>query len=139
MKCLQKHSCQIFVLYGKYQNSLNVNSKFCSLKTFETRHKTTFGNLQMPHQHFYNYICFLEDEFVKYFENTLLLNSEITRSLYSKIFPKIVYKSECPNFPLDYSLKLDLHMRVYYALKYYNRNINCPTLKNRKLLNVSHL
>jgi hypothetical protein len=139
MKCLQKHSCQICVSYGKYQNSLDVNSKFCSLKTFETRDKTTFGNLQMPHQHFYNYICFLEDEFVKYFENTLLLNSEITRSLYNKIFPKIVYKSECPNFPLGYSLKLYLHMSVYYALKYYNRNINCPTFKNRKLLNVSHL
>jgi predicted transcriptional regulator with HTH domain len=34
-----------------------------------------------------------------------------------------VNKYDKEEFSLDYSLKLYLHMRIYHALKYYNRNI----------------
>jgi hypothetical protein len=49
---------------------------------------------------------------------------------------------ECPQFPIQYMLELFVRMRLYYVLKFGNRDLAQPKQKgekDRKYFKVSHL
>ena len=45
----------------------------------------------------------------------------------------------CDEFPLEFMRKLFLRLRIYYCLKFANRELSSTKKKNRKYLKVAHL
>jgi len=101
-KCLSKHSCEICLEYAKTQKNVDPSFLLCFFKAYENAEKTTFGNLNMPHEHFYNYIYNLESEFINSFP---IVSAEVGVGNKLKIkMLNIDYEHPCPNFDKDYLL-----------------------------------
>ena len=45
----------------------------------------------------------------------------------------------CSGFPKIYVLKLFVRMRIYYALKFGNRELSTVSKKNKKYFTIQHL
>lgn len=82
-KCLSKHSCDICLEYARTQTDLEPSFLLSYLKAYTNKENSTFGNLLMPHNDFYNYIFELETEFVKLF---------LTLSIETGVGQKIKFK-----------------------------------------------
>ena len=66
MKCLKRHTCQVFK-DKLISNTLDDNRKlFCFLKAYDTN-KSTFGGLHVPSMSFLDFVTKMEDAFVAYF------------------------------------------------------------------------
>lgn len=55
-KCLEKHICQDCINYARHQKQLDQSPLLSFLKAYPTSDHSTFGNLMMPHNDFYNFI-----------------------------------------------------------------------------------
>lgn len=66
-KCLEKHSCDVCLNYTKFQKDLDQSFLFSYFKAYTNKDNSTFGNLTMPHNDFYNYIHKLESVFIHRF------------------------------------------------------------------------
>lgn len=89
-------------------------------------------------------------EFVSSLEEVLMKNikSVATGKIGSQLFNLlrgVPFQHPCPDFPLDYLLKLFIRMRTFYIVKYANRNFRMDALnikktnKNRKLDILKHV
>jgi hypothetical protein len=119
-------------------NELDDNRKlFCFFKAFDQT-ENTFGGLHAPTNCFLDYIMKLEDVFFKNFSictKSLTVGKDILMLL--KKIP-IPFKC-CDEFPLEFVQKLFLRVRIYYSLKFANRDLSSTKKKNRKYLKVAHL
>jgi hypothetical protein len=119
-------------------NELDNNRKlFCFFKAFDQT-ENTFGGLHAPTNCFLDYIMKLEDVFFKNFSictKSLTVGKDILMLL--KKIP-IPFKC-CDEFPLEFVQKLFLRVRIYYSLKFANRELSSTKKKNRKYLKVAHL
>ena len=111
--------------------------RFCFFKAFDQA-ETTFGGLHAPTNDFLDYIMKLEDVF---FENFSIYTKSLTVGkdilmLLNKI--PLPFKC-CDEFPLEFIRKLFLRLRIYYSLKFANRELSSTKKKNRKYLKVAHL
>lgn len=66
-KCLSQHSCDICLEYARTQTDLEPSFVLSYLNAYTNKENSTFRNLMMPHNDFYNYIFELETGFVKLF------------------------------------------------------------------------
>ncbi|KAE9523295.1 hypothetical protein AGLY_016243 [Aphis glycines] len=66
-KCLEKHSCDVCINYAKFQQDLYKSFLFSHFKAYTKKENSTYGNLMMPHNDFYNYIHNLEFVFIHRF------------------------------------------------------------------------
>ncbi|CAI6344938.1 unnamed protein product [Macrosiphum euphorbiae] len=137
-KCLTKHSCEICLEYAKTQKNLDPSFLLCFFKAYENAEKSTFGNLNMPHENFYNYVYSLESEFINSFP-ILSVEKGIGDKLKMRML-NIDYEHPCPNFDKDYLLNFFLRFRIYASIKFLNRHlVSEKKIKNRKLAILQHL
>lgn len=120
-KCLIQHSCEICLEYAKTQKKLDPSFLLCFFKAYENAEKSTFGNFNMPHENFYNYIYKLESEFVDSFP-AVSVEVGIGNKLKMRML-NIDYEHPCPNFDKDYLLKFFLRFRIYASIKFLNRHL----------------
>ena len=118
--------------------SLDDNRKlFCYFKAFD-QGRDSFGGLHAPINCFLDYVIQLEDTFFKHFSvynKTLSVGANIL-----KLLKKIPVPFQCcDKFPVDYLQKPFLRLRIYYSLKFANRDLSSTMKKNRKYIKVAHL
>ncbi|CAB3980292.1 Hypothetical predicted protein [Paramuricea clavata] len=117
-KCLEKHRCDIC---AKCLVNLELDSStklFCYFKAYESSTKP-FSGLLVPGADFVDYITHLESTFVNELPKSLN-KLGIGKHLMGKL--KEFSVPQCSGFPGKYVLKLFVRMRLYYALKFANRD-----------------
>ena len=134
-KSFKIHSCtnckQVLV-----SNNLDDDRKqFCFFKAYK---EPNFGGLNVPSTFYLEYIIKLEDAFVKCFSVTTE-NSNVGANVLKIIQRITVPFSACPQFPLEYLQKLFVRMRIYYSIKFANREFSSTKKKSRKYIKVKHL
>lgn len=101
-----------------------------------------FGKLMMPAKPFVEFISSLEDILMKNVKSVAI--GKIGSQLFN-LLRSVPFQHPCPNFPLDYLLKLFIRMRTFYIVKYANRNFRMDALnikrtnRNRKLQILKHI
>lgn len=135
-KCLSVHSCEVCVGYSKDHQNLDATSYFCYFKAYDNANNDYFGNLAMPNDEFVAFVCHLETLFAENFESFVVKDSVIEHFINS--FKQVDYQHPCREFPYDYMLHLYSRLRLFYTLKYVNRNFK--TVQNkRKTIIWQHL
>ena len=108
---------------------------FCYFNANQSKTKP-FSGLLIPSEDFVHYITLLESTFVD--ELPIVLNKAgLGKYLVGKLIEFSV--PQCSRFPGDYVLKLFIRMRLYYALKFANRDFTSRGRKNRKYFKITHL
>jgi hypothetical protein len=77
------------------------------------------------------YICHLEDIFKNNFEEIVLKKNSLDDFI--SHYSKILLKHPCEHFPHTYLLKLYSRMRLFYCLKFVNRNFKVTNEKGEKI------
>ena len=110
---------------------------FCFFKAYHSQ-TGPFGGLLAPASNFQDYIVTLEDMFVESLPS-VVFKVGVGKSLLSQL-PQFSLP-ECSEFPSLFLLKLFIRTRVYYALKFRNRQLVSPggNKKCKKYFKVSHL
>ena len=134
-KSFKIHSCtnckQVLV-----SNNLDDDRKqFCFFKAYK---EPNFGGLNVPSTCYLEYIIKLEDAFVKCFSVTTE-NSNVGANVLKIIQRITVPFSACPQFPMENLQKLFVRMRIYYSIKFANREFSSTKKKSRKYIKVKHL
>jgi len=81
----------------------------------------------MPHNNFIFYICSLETIFDNNFEN-VSLQKNVIKTFVTKA-ESITFQHPYKNFPHLFKKKLFFRMRLYYTLKFINRNFKSNSNK----------
>nr|CAH7731266.1 unnamed protein product [Callosobruchus chinensis] len=118
-KALLQHSCDICREYVKLNDLEENASHFCNLKAYYSNKQT--GGLTTPPRDMVQFVSELEDIFVKNF-NKFAYEHGIGAKLIS-IFKDIHYSHPCRNFPFNYFISLYTRARIYFTLKFANRDI----------------
>lgn len=118
-KCLSKHSCDSCLNY--YSLFLTDQSEHCD-------------SLITQPKSFLHYLRSLENLFVSYF-STLCIYDNIGHSL-ATIFSKVMFIHPCPEFDYKYLVSLYTRVRIYYSLKYANKECKSQACnkENKKLM-----
>ena len=134
-KSFKIHSC-INCKEVLVSNNLDDNRKqFCFFKAYK---EPNFGGLNVPSSCYLEYIIKLEDAFVKSFSVTTK-NSNVGANILKVIERIPVPFQACAQFPLAYLQKLFVRMRIYYSIKFANRQFTYTKKKSRKYIKVKHL
>jgi len=139
-KCKILHSCEACTNYTiENDNDLDDTTLYCSFRNdnYESKNVELFGALHIPSNTFCSYIHQLEEIFVKNFENNCY-KKDIGRYLFS-LTQNITFESPCPDFPVQFLIKLYLRMRIYYTLLQHNKAWKGIGKNKRKLWNILHL
>lgn len=130
-KCLKIHSCDICNNFATQHEELDETSIFCHLKAYENTERSTFGNLKMPAKNFLKFITSLENIFFTNFEKLVLEKNCL--NLFVNLYERVDFDHPCTSFPRAYLIKLYSRMRLYYTLKFINRNfVNNNLEKSRR-------
>ncbi|XP_050064909.1 uncharacterized protein LOC126553840 [Aphis gossypii] len=137
-KCLEKHICQDCVNYARHQKQLDQSHILSFLKAYPTSEQSTFGNLMVPHNNFYNFIYELENIFIKLFSSISIENGVGSKlRLHSSNVP---FSHPCKLFDKSFLINLFIRFRMFTAITFLNRTLlHEKKLKNRKLTILSHL
>lgn len=128
-KCLSVHKCETCEGYAKSITQLDDSTFYCYLRSYDNR-SDTFGKLYMPHNNFVHLISHLDSAFRERFEN-ISTETSVVRN-FANLFSLISYKHPCDNFPIKYCIMLYSRVRLYYLLKYINRNFKTQTIADQK-------
>ena len=139
-KCFQSHKCSAceaaFVTHQLEDN----RNLLCFFKAYES--EKSFGGLLVPTTPYLGYIIKLEDIFVKEF-SMYTKSDGIGENILTKLKSVPVPFNHCSDFPLLHLQKLFLRMRIYYSIKFANRDISSSKKKkdkkNKKYIKVTHL
>ena len=134
-KCLKKHECNTCAS-SLINPTLDSSDKlFCYFKGYESPTKT-YGGLTVPNDAFIEYVTQIENKMVNGFSE-VMCNKGVSKAL-TRQLPLFVVQ-RCPEFPSKYLLMLFVRMRIYYILKFGNRELSSGKKKNRKYFKVQHL
>lgn len=136
-KCILKHSCDICLKFCDTSLS-DSSTRFCELKAYDGK-QSLFGSQTVPPKIFLDYLKTLKGIFILMF-NGLAVERGVGTKLKQK-FSTVDFSHPCPNFPQDYFMSLYTRVRIYYTLKFANREMKCkPTNKaNQKLKILQNL
>jgi hypothetical protein len=130
-KCLTVHKCDICEKYANEHQDLDETTLYSHFRAYQNKNMDTFGNLYMPNNNFFFYICHLEDIFKNNFEEIVLKKNCL--DYFISHYSKILLKHPCEHFPHTYLLKLYSRMRLFYCLKFVNRNFKVTNEKGEKI------
>ena len=133
-KCFKIHSC---AKCNEALTSANLEDNRKLLCLFKSYSQEGFGGLNVPSSCYLEYIMHLEDHFVKHCTVTTKLQ-KVGESILKILKSTPVPFQSCPEFPLEFLLKLFLRMRIYYSIKFANREFS-SNKKSRKYIKVTHL
>lgn len=103
-KCLGQHTYDLCIEYGRSQKHLDQSFLLCHFKAYTNTEQTTFGNLQMPDNDFYQFIFELKNIFILRFP--LLTVAKGIASTLNEFLCNVPFKHPCPNFDSVYLIKL---------------------------------
>ena len=137
-KCFKLHECSTCreaVVTEKLEDNRNL---LCFFKAYKS--EKSFGGLLAPATSYLQYVIQLEDLFVKDF-SMYTKSVGVGKSILMKLQDVPVSFQHCPEFPFQYLLKLFLRMRIYYSIKFANRNLSCKNnnKRSKKYIKVTHL
>lgn len=133
------HKCDICISFQEKCRVLDVNNLLISFKAFNTT-KSPFGSLQCPSEIFILFIFNLENIFCAKFEE-ICGTRGVSKRLFD-IMKNVEFEHPCPQFPKIYVIKLFIRLKIYYTLKYTNRDLRISGKDRRavrKLKILSHL
>ncbi|KAF5275712.1 hypothetical protein FQR65_LT16588 [Abscondita terminalis] len=138
-KCLNKHKCDICKNYSKHQTDLSNDTILCHFRAYETKDRKTFGNLRTPPETFYNFVNNLDIKFCSLFP-IMSTHSDIGYKL-NCVLQDVDFYHPCPMFPKRYLLGLYTRFRIFYALKFANKDFTTQKVnrKCQKIVNILHL
>lgn len=110
---------------------------YIHFRAYQNKDNDYFGNLKTPDISFYNYVEILENNFVKNF-NKYAGGKNVGVNIFNML-KCIPFSHPCINFPAEYMLKLFVRVRIFYTLKFINRNFEGALGKNRKIIKITHL
>ena len=134
-KCLRKHECNTCASVLINPNLDSSDKLFCYFKGYESPTKT-YGGLTIPNDEFIEYVAKIKEQMVNGVSKVMgniRADKDLTRQI-----PLIVVQ-QCSEFPSKYLLKLFVRMRIYYILKFGNRELLVGKRKSRKYFKVQHL
>jgi hypothetical protein len=134
-KALKKHQCSACKASLVNPNLDSSSKLFCFFKGYESNTKT-FGGLTVPNDKFIAYVAQIEDKIIQFFPEVMRCKG-VAKDLIGKL--PLYQVEECGQFPSEYTLKLYIRLRIYYIIKFGNRNISSGKRKNRKYFKVQHL
>ena len=134
-KCFLKHDCETCKGKLVMQELDDSNKLFCFFKAYQSQ-TGPFGGLLAPSSSFINYVVSLEDIFVELLPS-VVFKVGVGKLLLTQL-PQFSLP-ECSEFPSLFLLKLFIRMRLYYALKFRNRQLVSGNKKCKKYFKVSHL
>lgn len=135
-KCFKQHSCSECKKLLVTDNLNDNRNLLIFFKAYESN--KSFGGLLNPTAHFLQYVEVLEDTFIANF-SIYTKSDGIGKSILSKLEQVSAPFHCCEKFPKVFMQKLFLRMRIYYALKFANREFKQTKKKNRKYIKVTHL
>jgi len=136
-KCIEKHSCDIFLNYTKHQQQLDQSFLFTYFKSYKTAHHSNYGNLNGPPDNFFNYINQLNKIFIIIFP-ILAVKENVGRKL-KNLIDNVPFEHPCNNFNLEFLKNLYIRLRIYYSINKINKDMSLTERKHRKLDILSHL
>lgn len=92
-------------------------------------------NLIQPPEEYVKYLKILDSLFVKYFNKACEMK-KISKYIHKKLKNIPPYKC-CENFDIDILLKIFIKTRLFFAIKFFNRDISKPEFRN-KILKISN-
>lgn len=136
-KCFQQHKCNACWRALTNNELDSPNQIFCHFKAYNDK-KGPFGSLIVPSTSFVQYITNIEQELIVTFSNSMTM-SGVGKHIVD-ILPEFT-GSNCAGFPSNYLLRLFVRMRIYYVVKYKNRELaqKKGDKKNRKYFKIAHL
>lgn len=133
---LKRHNCPVCVKSLINRNLDTPDKLSCYFKAYDE--SKPFGGLTVPDDRLINYFNTIEQTLVDKFPNIISMPG--IGKHFVLILPKFSLQ-ECPQFPSEFMLKLFVRMRIFYVLKFGNRELTRSKngKKNRKYFKVSHL
>lgn len=98
--------------------------------------KSPFGNLYVPSAAFITHIKELYEKFV---ENYNIVTETNVMQKFLNILCNVQFSHLCTDFPKMYLLKLSIRVRIYYTLKFVNRNLKNTKEGIRKTTILNHI
>lgn len=121
-KALNTHSnCDICMNFAKHCETLDIENLLIYYKAFDSS-KHIYGGLQSPSDDFVRFIFELEKTFNSSFEE-ICSGQGISHQLLN-LMKNIEFHPPCIDFPKPYILKLFIRMKIFYTLKYTNRDLS---------------
>lgn len=137
-KCIVKHTCQMCIDYAHSQTQLDQSFLLSFYKAYSTNDYSTFRNLMMPNDEFYNFINELENIFINNFPS-IATEDGVGAKLKSD-FCNVPFNHPCKLFDMVFLINLFTRFRIFTAVKFLNKNLMSEKkLKNRKLAILNHL
>ena len=133
-KEIKKHKCSTCENHLVNKELDNSSNLFCFFKSYDSKNSILRG-LTVPNQSFISYVKKMEDIIVRAFPDALC-SSGVVKALMQRT--PIFKLAQCPHFPSEYVQKLYIRLRIYYILKYGNRELSTGKRKSRKYLKVQH-
>lgn len=130
-----KHFCDTCAVLAEKNSNLNTCNIYTYFKAYNNE-KGTFGNLYIPSVIFVNYIKELH---IKFFANFSIITKENVMQQMLEILCLIPFLHVCPEFPKMYLLKLFIRVRVYYVLKFLNRDFKNQKGGTKKINILRHI
>lgn len=127
-KCLLQHSCDTCTKYNDEKTLQKEAAVFLEFKAYST--SKNYGGLNLPPINIVEYVKQLETIFVENF-NKISCYENVGAKL-KELYDNIPFTHPCKEFPHKYFLSLYVRMRIYFTLKFANRDI-----KNRYSLKQS--
>ena len=121
-KVIQIHNCPMCTNAIQCYDLDDNRKLLCFFKAFEQT-ENTFGGLHAPTNCFLDYVMKMEDVFFKNFSvytKSLTVGKDILTLLNTV---PLSFKC-CDEFPLEFLQKLFLRLRIYYSLKFANREFS---------------
>jgi len=131
-KCLAKHSCNVCFLYATNQQHVNDETLYSHFKAYTGNIDTPFGSLYMPSESFIHFVSLMNKIFSEKFEEFVIQNNFINN--FVREFKKNNFIHPCKNFPYNYVVHLFERMKLYYTLKFINRNFKARSSRNKLLI-----
>lgn len=132
-KALIQHSCDVCEKYKNLNDLEEQESHFFSMKAYDSQN-TTFWGLTMPPKTMVEYVTALETKFVDKFNN-FAYEPGVGAKL-KNIFSDIPFPHPCRHFPVSYFIALYTRVRIYFTLKFANRDIKSRKTKPNQRLQI---
>lgn len=126
-KAFEKHSCEICEQLTN-GTELNMDKLLIQFKAYEDG--STNGALTAPREFFLQFVYKLERIFVANFEKYSIKDK--VGLCYFNDIKEMQFQHECSQFPIEYIKKLFLRLRIFYALKFANCDLNSKEAKKSK-------
>lgn len=120
-RCLSVHTCDVCEYFANDFGNVDETFFYSHFKAYENANEDAFGNLYMPNITFIQFIRTLNYKFDKEFTNVATSKNLLYKIVHN--FKNETFCHPCKDFPKEFLLKLYTRMRIFYTLKFINRNL----------------